>query len=352
MSYNYGMAAINLEMTDKVPRVEYSADTNWELVERVTGISVNANSDKETQKKATIAFQKKWDYSYIWNVDIYMEELDNCRTKMGHAAYATGGVDFNNEQSCPFEDPEEAFDFQPSEVYDTKSESELVTLFNNSYKRCCESNGDAVNTVGTYITLVSGLIEIFGWDMLLMAMGIDADAFGETANRYAQWMQQYFNALAKCDAPVITIHDDIVWTEGPFAHPDWYRKFVFPNYKKYFAPILESGKKIIYACDGNYTQFVDDIADCGVNGFIMEPLTDMKYVAEKYGKTHCFIGNADTNVLLRGTKDDIYNEVKRCMDIGKNCPGFFMAVGNHIPSNTPIENALWYNECYEKLSKR
>ena len=69
-------------------------------------------------------------------------------------------------------------------------------------------------------------------------------------------------------------------------------------------------------------------------------------------KTHCFIGNADTNVLLRGSKDDIYNEVKRCMDIGKNCPGFFMAVGNHIPSNTPVENALWYNECYEKLSKR
>jgi len=29
-----------------------------------------------------------------------------------------------------------------------------------------------------------------------------------------------------------------------------------------------------------------------------------------------------------------------------------MAVGNHIPSNTPVDNALWYNECYEKLSKR
>ena len=50
---------------------------------------------------------------------------------------------------------------------------------------------------------------------------------------------------------------------------------------------------------------------------MLEPITDMKYIAEKYGKTHAFIGNVDTRVLLNGTKDDIYREVKRCMDIGK-----------------------------------
>jgi uroporphyrinogen-III decarboxylase len=69
-------------------------------------------------------------------------------------------------------------------------------------------------------------------------------------------------------------------------------------------------------------------------------------------KTHSFIGNADTRILLSGTKDDIHGEVKRCMDIGKNCPGFFLAVGNHIPSNTPVENALYYHECYEEMSRR
>ena len=352
MSYNYGMAAINLEMTDKVPRTEYSAEAHWELVEKVTGIHVNADSDKTIKDKAMVAFRKKWDYSFIWRTGIGAAELDKCRTKLGHATYASGGVDFDAEQICPFNDPEEAFDFRPAEVYGTKSETELVNFFNDFYYSGCKANDDAVNPVGTYISLVSGLLEIFGWDILLMALGMDANAFGETANRYAQWMQQYYNALAKCDAPVILIHDDIVWTQGPFVHPDWYRKFIFPNYKKYFAPILEAGKKIIFTSDGNYTQFIDDLVDCGVNGFVMEPLTDMKYVAEKYGKTHCIFGNADTNVLLRGNKEDIYNEVKRCMDIGKNCPGFFMAVGNHIPPNTPVENALWYNECYEKLSKR
>ena len=141
-------------------------------------------------------------------------------------------------------------------------------------------------------------------------------------------------------------------TSGAFVQPEWYREFVFPNYKKYFAPLKEAEKKIIYTSDGNFSEFIDDIADCGVNGFVMEPCTDMNYIAEKYGKTHSFIGNADTRILLNGTKEDIYQEVKRCMDIGKKCPGFIMAVGNHIPPNTPVENCLYYNDAYEKWRKR
>jgi len=171
-------------------------------------------------------------------------------------------------------------------------------------------------------------------------------------NRYAAWASQYFNALAKSETPVIMVHDDIVWSSGAFLNPAWYRKFIFPNYKKLFAGLVEAEKKIMYTSDGNYTEFIDDIAACGVNGFVMEPMTDMRYIAEKYGKTHVFIGNADTRVLLSGTKEDINNEVKRCMDIGKKYPGFFMAVGNHIPANTPVDNALWYNECYERQCKR
>lgn len=352
MSYKDGWAALNLEMPEKVPRTEYSADFHWELVEKVTGIEVNSKSPADLQSRASRAFRKAWDYGFVWNTLIGGDALDKCRTKMGHAVYATDGVDYSPDIFCPFEDPEDALDFQPMEIYGKLDHNELVRKFNENYRQCCENTPDAVNTTGTYVTLVSGLIEIFGWDILLGALGIDPKGMGEVANRYAAWMQQYFNALAECDAPIIKVHDDIVWTSGAFVNPNWYREFVFPNYKKYFAPILEAGKKIIYTSDGTYTQFVDDIAACGVSGFVLEPTTDMKYIAEKYGKTHSFIGNADTRILLYGSKDDIYREVKRCMDIGKNCPGFIMAVGNHIPSNTPVENALYYNEVFEKMRRR
>lgn len=321
-------------------------------MQEVTGIQVDSNSTEELQQRASNEFRKAWDYGFVWNILIHNQVLDKCRTRMGHASYATDGTDYSAEIFCPFEDPEDAIDFQPMEVYGRQEHRKLVEDFNRDYRLRCQQVPDAVNTTGVYITLVSGLLEIFGWDILLMALGMDPEGFGETANRYAEWMQQYFDALADCESPVVKVHDDIVWTSGPFVRPEWYRKYVFPNYKKFFAPLREAGKKIIFTSDGNYTQFVDDIADCGVSGFVLEPTTDMKYVAEKYGKTHAFIGNADTRILLNGSKEEIYEEVKRCMDIGKKCPGFFMAVGNHIPSNTPVENALYYNEVFEKLRKR
>ena len=75
-------------------------------------------------------------------------------------------------------------------------------------------------------------------------------------------------------------------------------------------------------------------------------------MVEKYGQTHVIVGNADTRILLYGSKDDIRAEVERCMTLGRNCPGYFLAVGNHIPPNTPVENALYYNEVYEELCRR
>lgn len=351
MSYQNGMAALRLEMPGVVPRTEYSAHTHWELVKRVTGIDA-AHGTEEERQRASTAFTKAWDYGMYWSILTHNQIFGNNCTKMGHAGYAAENEDFSDDVSQFIEDPEEVFTLDPFEAFGTPDPGTLVAEYNRHYAENNRLWPDCVNMTGIYVTCMSGMLEILGWDTLLMAAGMDLEAFGAFTNRYCGWILQYFEALAKSDAPVVMVHDDITWSEGGFLHPDFYRKYIFGNYKKLFAPLHQAGKLIIYTSDGNYTQFVDDIAACGVNAFVMEPLTDMAYVAEKYGKTHAIIGNADTNVLCFGTRDDIEREVRRCMDIGKGCPGFMMAVGNHIPANTPVENALWYNEFYTRMAKR
>lgn len=351
MSYNDGMMALKLQMPDRVPRTEYSAERHWGLVKAVTGISVTNENTTNEKMEASNAFKNAWNYDFLWGTDINREQLEAKNTNMGHAEYESGGVDYNNITTNPFDNLEDIYNIDFDETYPRGSKTDFIRLFNNGWNKRQE-NVDAVATTGTYISLMSGMIEAFGWDNLLLAAGMDQKRFGDVVNRYAKWMILYFEALAESKCPTIMVHDDIVWTSGAFFHPDFYREYIFPNFKKYFAPLIEANKIITYTSDGDYTQFIDDIVECGVNGFVIEPLTDMEYIAEKYGETHHFIGNAETRVLLFGTKEDIENEVKRCMDIGKKCPGFFMAVGNHIPSNTPVDNALWYNECYEKMSKR
>ncbi len=357
MSVEIGMAALTLKTAPRVARTEggYSADRHWDLVKAVTGIEVTSQSSPEEQQAASCAFVKAWDYDYVWSILIYNQIFGDLRTSMGHAVYDAGGTDFRDDRAahnCPFKTPEEVLDFDPWKAYGKIDHAKTVKEFEDHYKSQCKQYPNAVNSTGIYVTCISGFIEIFGWDMFLLAAGVDMKRFGQMTHRYASWMQQYFDALADCNVPVVMIHDDIVWTSGAFMPPAWYREYVFPNYKKYFAPLQDAKKIILYTSDGSYTEFIDDIAGCGINGFVLEPTTDMAYMAKQYGKTHSFQGNADTRILLNGTKEEIYAEVKRCMDIGKQYPGFFMTVGNHIPSNTPVDAALYYDEVVRQMSKR
>jgi len=352
MTYADGWAAINLDMPARVPHTEYSVTEHWDVVKAVTGIEVGPHSPAELRHRGSLALMEAWDFDFRWSTLIGGDELAACHTDMGHAEYAAGGVDRRDTVTCPFATPEEVLAFDPWAVYGPRNQAELTRRFEEHYHHQREETPEQVVMTGVYVTMISGLIDIFGWEMLLLAAGVDAKGFGEVANRYASWIQQYYDALGAADVPVVMVHDDIVWSAGPFISPHWYRQYVFPNYKKLFAPLLDSGKKIMYTSDGDYTKFVDDFAGCGVHGFVLEPWTDMAYIAEKYGHTHAFIGNADTRVLLKGDKAAIRAEVERCMAIGKQYPGFFLAVGNHIPSNTPVESVLYYQEVYEELSRR
>lgn len=353
MSKENGWAAINLEMPERIPRTEYSAHFHWDLVRKVTGIDVDQNSDAQTQQRASDAFLKAWDYGFMWNIWAHSHNcFGDFYTKMGHASYAAGGVDFSAEVSCPFSDPEEVLAFRPTEKFGKIDKADVLRQINEDYRFNCEHYSDTVCMTGTYISCFSGLIELFGWEMLLLAAGTDADGFGKVAEDYGKFIMQYFEVLSVCDSPVIMIHDDLCWTSGPVVAPEWYRRYVFPFFKKATALLRDCGKKVLFTSDGDYSVFIDDLAKCGMQGFVLEPTTDMRSMAEKYGKTHVIVGNADTRVLLSGSKDDIEREVKRCIDIGKNCPGYFLAVGNHIPPNTPVENALYYDEMYRKYAKR
>ncbi|HEX9115716.1 MAG TPA: uroporphyrinogen decarboxylase family protein [Anaerolineae bacterium] len=352
MSYEDGWAAIHLQAPPRVPRTEYSADFHWDLIRAVTGIEVDVHSPAERQQRASIEFMRCWNYDFVWNVLVTKDDFGGVYTDMGHAEYAAEGSDRRDTIFSPFKTPQDVLSFDPWERLGVRDHDELIRRFEANYREQCAKYPFAVNMTGTYVTLISGLIDLFGWDLLLLALGENPAAFGEMAGRYAGWMQQYYDALGDADVPVVMVHDDIVWANGPFARPAWYRQYVFPHYRRYLAPLLDSGTRVMFCSDGNFDKFVDDIAESGFHGFVFEPLTNLDYIASKYGQTHVIVGNVDTRALLMGSPEDIRAEVARCMALGKPCPGFFLAVGNHIPPNTPVENALYYDRVYRELGVR
>jgi hypothetical protein len=340
MSYERGNAAIHLEMPDHIPHTEYVS--NPKLIAAVTGLP-------EGDPNSAAAFYKAWNFDFMWRTEDPPFPHDPPDSWMGSARY--GEEQELRPAVYPFDNEEEVLSFDPLEKIGRPDRAAVRKLMEDCV---AEARGeyDVVVPTGYYNTVFTWCIKSFGWDLFMTSAMDDPERFDKVLEGFTQVSQPIFEAGADSDVDVFLCHDDIVWTAGAVFAPEWYREYIFPRYKKLWAPLIEAGKRIMFCSDGNFTEFVDDLVDCGANGFIFEPMTDLEYVAERYGQTHVIIGNADCRILTFGTRDEIRAEVERCTRIGKPLPGYFYAVGNHIPFNVPVENALLYYELIDEMGKR
>ena len=199
-----------------------------------------------------------------------------------------------------------------------------------------------VVTGGYYKTIISGAIEAFGWDMLLESAA-EPGKFEKVLDSFFRLTLHHVKAWAQTGAAVFIQHDDFVWSAGPFMYPEFYRSAIIPRYAELWKVLHAAGKKVLFCADADWSMFVSDIADAGADGFIFEPMLPLEGVVERFGKTHVIIGSqVDCRTLTFGTKEAVRREIDATLKLAKDCPGFFFAVGNHIPANVPVDTAMFY----------
>ena len=336
MSYEIGMQTMRRQPAERLAHTEYCS--NYALVRAVTG------RDPRTDDGAWRAFQDAWEMDFLWKTDdgpVGWEKRGRV-TDMGHAEFLEGGTDWRDTVTCPFTDVEQVLRFDAVEEYGLPEAGELVRYYEDSYRQGCAECPNQVSTGGYYKTIVSGAIQSFGWEMLLLAAN-DRARFDRVLEGFFRLTMHHVQAWARTSIEVFIQHDDMVWTQGPFMHPDFYRAAIFPRYQRLWQVLHDAGKIVLFCSDGTFTPFVDDIAAAGADGFIFEPTTSLEYISERYGKTHVIAGSKlDCRTLTFGDKDAIKQQIDETLAIAKACPGFMFAVGNHIPSNVPVDNALFF----------
>lgn len=330
MSRSIGMDTICLRPTPRLAHTEYSMDYH-----------------KEYLAKLGKPIEEAWDFDFRWRIhNGPFAWKDRGRvTDMGHAAYAADSSDQRQPTVCPFEDVEEVFAFDPFKEYGIPGHGELVRFFEDWYRETQAGAPDQVVTGGRYITLVSAAIEVFGWDMLLMAAA-DRERFARVLERFGEYSVRHAEAWAETSIEAFIQHDDMVWTSGPFMDPAFYREVIFPLYRRMWAPLRKAGKKVLFCSDGTFTMFMDDIAAAGADGFIFEPSNDFEWVVDRFGPTHCLVGSkVDCRTMAFKPWEAVKAEMDDTFRLAKRCKGLIWAVGNHIPANVPDEMCDRYM-CY------
>lgn len=343
MSRLRGISALNLEMPDRIPQTEYIS--HRQFIMKVTGIDPE---DPKQSGKAGPALAKALDFDFIWSC--YSRDWGLPRADMGRAKFYETETPWASHYELTTE--EQVLTFDPLKVAKLPNMDELTQDVRRSYENGCAAFPDAVFPGGFYNSVFTWCILTFGWELFMAAAMTDPERFDRVMEGFFEITMMVVDAHIRAEVPVFLCHDDIVWASGPVFSPDWMRTYVFPRHKRMWTRLREAGIKVLFCSDGNFNDFIDDLADAGAEGFIFEPLTSLETIVERYGQTHVIIGNIDSRILQFKGPDAIRAEVKRCADLGRDCPGYFFAVGNHIPYTIPIPAIECYLEAVHEFGAR
>jgi len=262
-----------------------------------------------------------------------------------------------------FKDEEDVFAFHPLQhadfrdwefVVENWDYSSVEVIYEFLRKRYPAQWGNkapefSTSGVGFYNTLFMWPMLTFGWEMFL-ATCLD-ERFESVMDEFAEINRRVFKAFQMLPVNFCECHDDIFMTNGPVCSKSWMNQYIFPRYEEYWGMMREKGVTVHFVTDGKPDAYVDDLYACGMRGLTTEPYCDFKAIAKKYPDI-MLAGEGDNRILTYGTKEDIRKMVQSMAETGKECGGYMMCIGNHIPWNVPGESIKYYLDYSDKYAWR
>ena len=340
-----------------------------EFISDATGVNYY-----EQPMTASVLFHQRFDVDNGGPVHTDNTPLPRPEAETGDGGQRSGeGFNTVWRTEKPFTEPEELWNFNPDPWGKDANKAVQPEHAMRNFRWCFEPEtwdnrrkqekadwenverlfpGKFTDARGFYCTTFMWGICLFGWDVFLVALGLDPDKTGQTLQRISEVTRKMYEYFATCDGAFFVVpHDDVCIATGPAVSPQWYRKYIWPQYEKIFAPLRTARKHVIYISDGDIRKLAPDIAPL-VDGFIFESSTPADFMFEQFGRDKCLIGGIDVRPLTLGSPEDVRQEVSKAIDKGRDCPGYVIACSDTIPANVPLENVYAYFDAVEKHRRR
>lgn len=347
MGYERALSALYLEEDKRVAQIEFLEHT--EFIAKVSGLNPIKHPEEAISKALT-----KLDTDMIWFTYTPLGEYIRRKCKdievrrdSWSQAYPTEWRKISEIRSIG-----EILDFDPFNEWNVPSLEDLREDFEKVHGRTQTIYRNQLVPGGTYHTCLMWLIRIFGLEWTVKAAYLNPRGFENLLERFGNLSMLEAEAWSQTGIKAFISHDDICSTRGPFFSLKWMRRYLFPWYRRIWQVLKSKGIIVLFCTDGDITPIVDDIVMLGADGFIIEECSDLNYIAEKYGNEKVIIGGVDIGILTYGTKEEVVNEVKRCLKTAGPYPGYFINVSGSVPDNVPLENIEAYFKAVKKYGRR
>ncbi len=161
-------------------------------------------------------------------------------------------------------------------------------------------------------------------------------------------------AVTMCAQGIDAIKISSPFAGSGFISPEFYSEFVLPYEREIAIAVRANGVEIYTHTCGAINDRLELMFDCGVSGIECldpEPLGDVELqdAFARIGSRGFIKGNIDSvTVLLQGTDDEVINDVRKRIDIGKKYPGFILSTACSIAPHVSREHVQLLGKLVEQ----
>jgi len=133
--------------------------------------------------------------------------------------------------------------------------------------------------------------------------------------------------------------------------PKMYRAFIFPYHKQLVDHFKEKKTGTGLHICGYADPILEDMVNTGVTNISIDAPTDLAKAAEVTRGKAVLIGNLPTELFFSGTREEMKQAIKRCIDLAPKDSGYILASGCEVPGNAPPEQVDWFMELANELGR-
>jgi len=158
--------------------------------------------------------------------------------------------------------------------------------------------------------------------------------------------------IARTGVMVIVMGD--AYASLSLISPKIYQEFVSPYYKELLAYLkqeVSDGPYLGLHICGYLDPIMEDLVSLGLDYIELDSPSSLKRMVDVSQKKIVVRGNIAAETFLEGTKEQIEQAVKDCIDTAAKGSAYILSTGCQIPLETPIQNARYYLEAAERFGR-
>ena len=182
---------------------------------------------------------------------------------------------------------------------------------------------------------------LMGFQNFCLSLYMQEDLLSKVFQKVGEIQVQGAKELSKIsNLGAIWVVDDLSSGSGPMINPKFFRKYVFPWYEELAALAKKQGWLFFFHSDGNIWPIMDDLIAIGFDAIHpIDPTSmDIKEVKEKVGKKLGILGNLHTDLLARGSEEEVRELTKKRIREIAPGGGYALGSGNSVPNWARFEN--------------